>query len=112
MMLERQKEGVAKVKAAGKYKGRKAVGEAIRQEVVRLALAKLPYTEFCRTKKLSRLANRRLAPPIILLITILSIIKDALVLPQFNAPIEASKGYNIGGIGRSGHCLVYVVRDI
>lgn len=37
MMLERQREGVAKAKAAGKYKGRKPVAEAIRQEVVRLA---------------------------------------------------------------------------
>jgi DNA invertase Pin-like site-specific DNA recombinase len=37
MMLERQKEGVAKAKAAGKYKGRKPVEEAIRREVVRLA---------------------------------------------------------------------------
>ena len=37
MMLERQREGVAKAKAAGKYKGRKPVAEVIRQEVVRLA---------------------------------------------------------------------------
>jgi DNA invertase Pin-like site-specific DNA recombinase len=35
MMLERQKEGVAKAKAAGRYK----------------ALAKLPYTGFWRTTK-------------------------------------------------------------
>ena len=37
MMLERQREGVAKAKAAGKYKGRKPIADAIRQEVVRLA---------------------------------------------------------------------------
>jgi DNA invertase Pin-like site-specific DNA recombinase len=36
MMLEQQREGVAKAKAAGKYNGRKPVAEAIRQEVVRL----------------------------------------------------------------------------
>ena len=37
MMLERQREGVARAKAAGKYKGRKPTPDAIRQEVVRLA---------------------------------------------------------------------------
>jgi DNA invertase Pin-like site-specific DNA recombinase len=37
MMLERQREGVIKAKAAGKYKGRKPIADAIRQEVVRLA---------------------------------------------------------------------------
>ena len=34
MMLERQKEGVAKAKAAGKYKGRKPLANHIREEVV------------------------------------------------------------------------------
>ena len=37
MMLERQREGVAKAKATGKYKGRKPTPEAIRQELIRLA---------------------------------------------------------------------------
>lgn len=37
MMLERQKEGVAKAKAAGKYKGRKPLAANLRQEVVYLA---------------------------------------------------------------------------
>ncbi|BCT69012.1 recombinase family protein [Nitrosospira sp. NRS527] len=37
MMLERQREDVLKARAAGKYKGRKSVAEAIRQEVIRLA---------------------------------------------------------------------------
>ena len=37
MMLERQREGVAKAKAAGKYKGRKPLAADLRQEVVRLA---------------------------------------------------------------------------
>lgn len=37
MMLERQREGVAKAKAAGKYKGRKPLNDALREEVVRLA---------------------------------------------------------------------------
>jgi len=33
----RQREGVTRAKAAGKYKGRKPTPDAIRQEVVRLA---------------------------------------------------------------------------
>lgn len=36
IMLERQREGVAKAKAAGKYKGRKPIATHRRQEVVRL----------------------------------------------------------------------------
>jgi DNA invertase Pin-like site-specific DNA recombinase len=34
IMLERQKEGVAKAKAEGKYKGRKATAQAMKPEVV------------------------------------------------------------------------------
>ena len=37
MMLERQREGVAKAKAAGKYKGRKPIAPERRQQVLRLA---------------------------------------------------------------------------
>ena len=37
VMLERQREGIAKAKAAGKYKGRKPIAANWRQEVVRLA---------------------------------------------------------------------------
>jgi DNA invertase Pin-like site-specific DNA recombinase len=37
MMLERQREGVAKAKTAGKYKGRKPLADDLRQEVVCLA---------------------------------------------------------------------------
>ena len=37
MMLERQREGVAHAKAAGKYKGRKPIAPEQRAEVVRLA---------------------------------------------------------------------------
>jgi DNA invertase Pin-like site-specific DNA recombinase len=36
MMLERQREGVAKAKAAGKYRGRKPLAEDLRQEVISL----------------------------------------------------------------------------
>lgn len=37
MMLERQREGVARAKAAGKYKGRKPIAPEQRAEVVRFA---------------------------------------------------------------------------
>ena len=36
IMLERQREGVAKAKMAGKYKGRKPIASDRRQEVMRL----------------------------------------------------------------------------
>lgn len=36
MMLERQREGIAKAKAEGKYRGRKPIAEPHRQEVLRL----------------------------------------------------------------------------
>ena len=41
MMLERQREGVARAKAAGKYKGRKPIALEQRTEVLRLAALKL-----------------------------------------------------------------------
>src|SRR5687768_9513328 len=44
MMLERQREGVAKAKAAGKYKGRKPIADTIREEVVRLAGERMTKT--------------------------------------------------------------------
>jgi DNA invertase Pin-like site-specific DNA recombinase len=37
MMLERQREGVAKAKSAGKYKGRKPIAPDRHQQVLRLA---------------------------------------------------------------------------
>lgn len=37
IMLERQREGVAKAKAAGKYKGRQPLAKSRQQEVIRLA---------------------------------------------------------------------------
>ncbi|MEO6824230.1 MAG: recombinase family protein [Nitrosospira sp.] len=48
MMLERQREGVIKAKAAGKYKGRKPKSEAIRQEVIRLADERIAKVEIAR----------------------------------------------------------------
>lgn len=37
IMLERQREGVAKAKAAGKYKGRKPIAPDVQQEVIHLS---------------------------------------------------------------------------
>ena len=37
MMLEPQREGIAKAKSAGKYKGRKPIAPERRQHVLRLA---------------------------------------------------------------------------
>ena len=48
MMLERQREGVAKAKAAGKYKGRKPLADELRQEVVCLAAGGMAKTQFAR----------------------------------------------------------------
>jgi DNA invertase Pin-like site-specific DNA recombinase len=43
--LERQREGVAKAKAAGKYKGRKPLSTELRQEVVNLAVGGMAKTQ-------------------------------------------------------------------
>ncbi len=48
MMLERQREGVAKAKAAGKYKGRKPVSIIRQQEVIRLAQSGVNKTKIAK----------------------------------------------------------------
>jgi DNA invertase Pin-like site-specific DNA recombinase len=48
VMLERQREGIAKAKAAGKYRGRKPVTVGGRQEVVRLAAEGLTKATIAR----------------------------------------------------------------
>ncbi|MGD7037243.1 recombinase family protein [Methylotuvimicrobium buryatense] len=48
IMLERQREGVAKAKAAGKYKGRKPLPTELRQEVVELAANGVTKTQIAR----------------------------------------------------------------
>lgn len=52
MMLERQREGVAKAKAAGKYKGRKPLPAELRQEVVNLAESGLAKAKIARQLKI------------------------------------------------------------
>ena len=48
IMLERQREGVAKAKAVGKYKGRKPIATHRRQEVMRLVTEGLSKAEVVR----------------------------------------------------------------
>ncbi|EIC30169.1 recombinase family protein [Methylomicrobium album] len=48
MMLERQREGVAKAKAAGKYKGRTPLAAEVRQEVVSLVESGMAKTKIAR----------------------------------------------------------------
>jgi len=48
IMLERQREGVAKAKAAGKYKGRKPLATELRWEVVELAANGVTKTQIAR----------------------------------------------------------------
>lgn len=48
MMLERQREGVAKAKAAGKYKGRKPISEKYQQEVIYMASAGITKANIAR----------------------------------------------------------------
>ncbi|MCK9606385.1 MAG: recombinase family protein [Methylomonas sp.] len=48
MMLERQREGVAKAKAAGKYKGRTPLSAEVRQEVVKLAASGMVKTNIAQ----------------------------------------------------------------
>ena len=52
MMLERQREGVVKAKAAGKYKGRKPLAVDLRQKVVHLADEGMTKANIARQLKL------------------------------------------------------------
>jgi DNA invertase Pin-like site-specific DNA recombinase len=48
MMLERQREGIAKAKSAGKYKGRKPIALERQQHVLRLAAEGATKTSIAR----------------------------------------------------------------
>jgi len=54
IMLERQREGIAKAKAEGKYRGRKPVADAVAEEVKAMAAAGVPKAVIAREMKLSR----------------------------------------------------------
>ena len=54
MMLERQREGIAKAKAEGKYKGRKPTARA-KADMVKLALDKgISKAQVCRDLDISK----------------------------------------------------------
>lgn len=60
IMLERQMEGVAKAKAAGKYKGRKPLTDELRQEVVCLAVGGMAKTHIARQLKIGEASVYRI----------------------------------------------------
>jgi DNA invertase Pin-like site-specific DNA recombinase len=60
IMLERQREGIAKAKAEGKYKGRKAAARAKEADVVRLKAEGLGATEIAQRLGLGRASVYRL----------------------------------------------------
>lgn len=60
MMLERQREGIAAAKAAGKYKGRKPTARAKASEVRRLAAEGIAKTEIARRLGIHRASVYRI----------------------------------------------------
>lgn len=60
IMLERQREGIAKAKAAGKYKGRKPTARARSQEVLRLHKDGVGASEIARTVNIGRASVYRI----------------------------------------------------
>jgi len=62
MMLERQREGIAKAKLDGRYKGRKPTAAAKVDEVRKLAAEKVSPVEIARRLQISRASVYRLLP--------------------------------------------------
>jgi DNA invertase Pin-like site-specific DNA recombinase len=60
IMLERQREGIAKAKAAGKYKGRKPTARAKRDEVLSLKAQGVGPTEIARRVGIGRASVYRI----------------------------------------------------
>ncbi len=60
IMLERQREGIAKARALGKYKGRKATARAKQVDVVRLKAEGLGATEIAKRLGLGRASVYRM----------------------------------------------------
>lgn len=63
MMLERQREGVAKAKAAGRYKGRKPVAPELRDAVLQLASLGTTKVSIARQLNLGEATVYRISPP-------------------------------------------------
>ncbi|MFU8864645.1 MAG: recombinase family protein [Rhodobacterales bacterium] len=62
IMLERQREGIAKAKAAGKYKGRKPTAQAKAAEVMELHKAGVGASEIARQVGIGRASVYRILP--------------------------------------------------
>lgn len=60
IMLERQREGIAKAKAAGKYKGRKPTARAMSEQVLALHDAGKGATEIAKTLTIGRASVYRI----------------------------------------------------
>ncbi len=60
LMLERQKEGIAKAKAEGKYKGRKPTARAKAQEVLSLKEQGVGATEIAKRLEIGRASVYRI----------------------------------------------------
>lgn len=60
IMLERQREGIAKAKAAGKYKGRKPTAKAKAEDVMMLKAQGLGATEISRRLEIGRASVYRI----------------------------------------------------
>ncbi|WBU54629.1 recombinase family protein [Paracoccus sp. SCSIO 75233] len=60
IMLERQREGIAKAKAAGKYKGRKPTARAKTEDVLRLHREGVGGTEIAKRLKIGRASVYRI----------------------------------------------------
>ena len=60
IMLERQREGVAKAKLAGKYKGRKPIASAIRNEAIRLVATGMSKASVAKQLKIGEATVYRL----------------------------------------------------
>lgn len=58
---ERQMEGIAKAKAAGKYKGRKPTAKVKSEDALRLKAEGVPVTQICKELGISRSSFYRIA---------------------------------------------------
>jgi DNA invertase Pin-like site-specific DNA recombinase len=63
MMLERQREGIAKAKAAGKYKGRKPTAGAKTGEVIALHAQGVSLSEIARRLGIGKASVHRIVAP-------------------------------------------------
>jgi DNA invertase Pin-like site-specific DNA recombinase len=63
IMLERQREGIAKAKTDGKYRGRNATPDSKRNDVLNLYALKVPVDEIAKQLSISRATVFRIVKP-------------------------------------------------